>query len=780
MKERHLSRVFQALRRIVAVGLAVGCVSGLAETQFGDVSASASAIYTGTTHHGYAEMRVALENHSPTAAHTIQLIYPDRSYGGYDNGIIRMSRTVTLAPEARETVSLLQPPLPVRGDSLIRVEVDGDDAGVVNAPNANNHCSSWGDSVLPVAFVSRTLDFNRFESIYRKHSTAFTAAMAVGAPDARRGIDGNTWMPATGPVPVSGRRRTGRWRSPASSVEWLELDYATAQEVQRIRIFNTPGQLPAVTVILIGTAGQNLAAISTTGISGPGAIPPPPPDTNIAPVTISEASSSLFNGEAFETTVPCPPLHAAVKTVRLEFTNVRPNSIGIDAVEIAGTAGNYWASEAHASSDANAAMAGTRASGDEAEVLRAESAVTDWSEDWLAYTPFDCIYLAASDVGAMPPAVLGAMGDYLAAGGTVVVAGKADLPAAWRPWNTETIAGGHEYSVGFGHLMAFPGEDFPSDEYVYLKTLRDKTRQAGFYWRTLPEDNKSANEMLPIVQDLRIPARGIVLAMLGFVVLIGPANLVYLNVTKRRTWMLWTIPAISFVTTMLIFAYSLAREGFSPRMRIAGLTLIDQASHHAATIGGTAYYCPLTPSGGLHFDFGTELTPLGQKSEDSAAREMDWSQAQHFQHGWVSARVPAFFHVRRSETRRERVQVLNENGGLELVNGLGAPIKQLWLADANRNLYMAASVSEGDKAGLIPCQATAAKEPSGAQGLLRQITFATSSAMTNYGQFLPPNTYIAVLDGNPFIENALGSASSRKNTSASAVVFGILDTAVNK
>jgi len=45
------------------------------------------------------------------------------------------------------------------------------------------------------------------------------------------------------------------------------------------------------------------------------------------------------------------------------------------------------------------------------------------------------------------------------------------------------------------------------------------------------------------------------------------------------------------------------------------------------------------------------------------------------------------------------------------------------------------------------------------------------------GKYLLPDTYIAVLDGNPFIENALGSASSPKRTKSSAVVFGILDPA---
>jgi hypothetical protein len=242
--------------------------------------------------------------------------------------------------------------------------------------------------------------------------------------------------------------------------------------------------------------------------------------------------------------------------------------------------------------------------------------------------------------------------------------------------------------------------------------------------------------------------------------------------------MLWTIPAISFATTLLVFAYSLLREGITPDTRITGLTVLDQASHHAATVGGTAFYCPLTPSGGLHFEFGTEATPLVRIGYGSGtSREVDWSQAQHFQRGWVSARVPVHFHLRKSETRRERIQVINENGKLQIVNGLGAPIKSLWIADADMNCYEATSVAAGQKAGLVPSKLGPQPAKAGPAGLWREMGFAANpnSVEANPWNFLLPNTYIAVLDGNPFIENALGAASSPKRTRSSCVVFGILE-----
>jgi hypothetical protein len=321
--------------------------------------------------------------------------------------------------------------------------------------------------------------------------------------------------------------------------------------------------------------------------------------------------------------------------------------------------------------------------------------------------------------------------------------------------------------------------------------LRDTVRDAARYWPGLPGDTGAANAALPVVENLKIPVRGIVVIMLAFIILIGPLNMIYLNRINRRTWMLWTIPAISFATTLLVFAYSLLREGVTPDTRIAGLTVLDQTSHHAATIGATAFYCPLTPSGGLNFEFGTEATPLVQIGYGSGnSREVDWTQSQHFQRGWVSARVPAHFHLRKSETRRERIQVVNENGKLQIVNGLGAEIKSIWVAFPTKpmphvrdglNFYHAENVAAGQKAGLIPVELHPSPLFSGAEGMLRDIGFAgkvdAHEPLENtVADCLLPNTYLAVLDTNPFIENALGPASSPKRTKSSAVVFGILES----
>jgi hypothetical protein len=715
----------------------------LAADEFGDVSVSADAIYTGNTYHGYAEMRIVLENHSPTKTHAVTLVYPNRGFNNYGNTISRLSRTASVGPDSREVVSLLLPPLPAQGDGLIRVEVDGRHEGEVRAPNANGHCNTGGR--MANVFVSRSLDYDAVSHLFQAGSGAFTASKAVGPPDAAgSGYQPNCWMPDA--------RRHG-------VTNWLELDYAAPQPVNRVTIHETQSPVSDGSIILIGASGTNLAQIAmATGR------------------TTSSSTGWVQEYDLPETSQP-------VKTVRLVYgSKAAPYGISIDAVQISGSSGTQWAAGARASSDNSSSGMRFRGAGgatpDEVQSLRAESPVSEWSETWLAYSPFDAIVVNQGDMASMTPAVRAALDDYSQAGGNIVVLGTGELPATWHAAQTKKIRDGAECQTGFGRVFTFNAENPATLDPRSVQRLRDTLRDTLRYFQTLPSDSGAANSVMPVVESLKIPARGTVMIMLAFVVVIGPVNLIYLNRIKRRTWMLWTIPAVSFATTLLVFAYSLLREGVTPDARIAGVTVLDQTSHRAATIGGEAFYCPLTPSGGLHFDFATEATPLVTVGYGAGApREVDWTQSQHFQRGWVSARVPAHFHLRKPETRRERIQILSEGGHLQLVNSLGAPIKTLWFADAGMNLFEAEHVAAGEKGGLISCRQPAPLEKTGADGLLRFLGFAArvDSLADNVGRFLLPNTYVAVLEGNPFIENALGSAASARRTRTTCVVFGILD-----
>src|SRR3954454_8747038 len=94
-------------------------------------------------------------------------------------------------------------------------------------------------------------------------------------------------------------------------------------------------------------------------------------------------------------------------------------------------------------------------------------------------------------------------------------------------------------------------------------------------------------------------------------------------------------------------------EGWSGHARVAGFTLLDEAQKRATTLGEVGFYSPLTPGDGLRFSAETEVQIPG---EDHAAfttsSAIEWGGEQHLARGWVTARVPSHFMVRRSETLR--------------------------------------------------------------------------------------------------------------------------------
>jgi hypothetical protein len=735
------------LRFLLTLCLGIVPAAFSAET-FGPISVTPMSLASGETHHGYREFRIILENRSPKDSHDVTLIYPERSFN-FGNSIGRISRRVSLAPGTSAAVPIWQPPLPQGGSGRMRVLIDGQEEGLVTVPTYGHMSQSGGHhggSMVPATvLVSRSINFDDLSRGLRGDNNAFSATMATGSPGSRgiRGVVPTAWSPDTS----------------ASGLHWLELDYDKPMQVDRLRLYDTMGASYSGEIILTGVSGTNLPTIpfSNAGLMRPG--------------TAREISFPL-------TAEP-------IKSVRLNLGSIYAGMISVDAVELQGAGGSIWAAAARASSElgAGSSYPGTPGStGREVNrLLRSEVPVSEWSEMWLSYSAFDGVAISGRDLQGMPAAVKTALWRYTECGGNLIVLGETTAPEPWQSAAKENLEGGQLIDAGFGRCFVFRAERAPEIPATALKRLSDTLADCSRKWQSLPDEN-SANAGFPVVENVRIPVRGIVVIMLGFVIVIGPVNIILLSRMQRRTWLLWTIPAISFVTSLVVFAYSMFREGVTPDVRIEGLTHLDQSNHRAATVGMTAFYCPLTPGDGLFFSSDTEATPLVESWTygRGSTREMSWTQGQHLERGWVTARVPAHFRIRKSETRRERIQLEGTGAQLAVVNGLGAPIHSLWLADGAGRIFTATNVAAGQKVKLtLSSQNPQLWRSAGSvQALADKIGFNQLGdyAFTNAFEYLSPDSYIAELEGNPFLENGLGARSKSARTKARSVVYGLLET----
>lgn len=404
-----------------------------------------------------------------------------------------------------------------------------------------------------------------------------------------------------------------------------------------------------------------------------------------------------------------------------------------------------------------------------------DNPVSQWSTNWLSYSRYDGVGITGDDWQKMPAGVQAALWNYVQCGGTLMVFGAWENPQL-RLIQPERKGVLNVYPVGFGLcLCPFSPLMRPTElTRTEWDTFWDSLGKTQAPFKNM-KSTSDANRAFPVVDNLKIPSRGLFLMMLMFVIVIGPVNLWVLARKKKKIWLLWTVPAFSLFTCLAVAGYATFSEGFKAYSRTEGLTILDETTHQATTIGWTAFYSPLTPSDGLRFGYETELTPQawrGYSREGAGGKTLDWSQDQHLASGWVNARVPAHFMIRKTETRRERLTINQEaDGSISIVNGLGGNLQQLWYANQNGEIFTVSKVPAGAQARLNRTELKAF----GNQEKLREIyTWDWVGNVYNCTHapdaLLKPGCYIAWLDGCPFIEEGLRSVSIKKQQ---AVVYGM-------
>jgi hypothetical protein len=399
----------------------------------------------------------------------------------------------------------------------------------------------------------------------------------------------------------------------------------------------------------------------------------------------------------------------------------------------------------------------------------------NWSRHWLGYTSFDAVAMTAEQLRTAPLEVQSAIWQYTECGGTLLVIGPCKLPESWQRSRADSKYF-KMYYPGFGQCIV-------AEKYAINQWDPDAWREVTGAWTSGAKawqqlrGTSQAHREFPVVEDLGIPVRALFLVMILFVVLIGPVNFYWLTQTRRRIWMLWTVPAISIATCAVLFGYMMLKEGWQGSLRADSVTFLDESSQRAATVGWTGYYSPVNV-GGLLFSDDTELTPhlvAERYDRNTRPHTINWTNGQHLESGWMDAKVPIHFMVRRNEKRLERLLVRKrDDGALVVVNGLPADIKELRLATLDGKIWQGRGIGAGAEAALQPTGNAVApgREDALRKGFGDSWLQLSRDIEANMDAYLRPGGYVAVIDGDtPFLEQGMQNPQTRK---LRAVVCGIL------
>ena len=266
---------------------------------------------------------------------------------------------------------------------------------------------------------------------------------------------------------------------------------------------------------------------------------------------------------------------------------------------------------------------------------------------------------------------------------------------------------------------------------------------------------------MPIGEFGQIHARAYVVILFLFALLIGPANYFILTRRRQQALLVVTVPVIALAFIGLLAGYVIAGEGLSVHARAATITLLDQGRQQAATRAAVSMYAAgRSPRGGMQFGRETAVILAGGATLPSDT-DVDLNQMQQI-HGLVRARTPANLETVSHRSARERLIVHRQGDRIEVVNGLGATIRNLTLHSGSARYQLASPLGNGERRALEPTADV--DSPVGA-------AHPYAARYTPMMQ-LPAESYVAVLDRSPFWQAGVDAVIEHDSVH---VVMGLLE-----
>ena len=374
--------------------------------------------------------------------------------------------------------------------------------------------------------------------------------------------------------------------------------------------------------------------------------------------------------------------------------------------------------------------------------------------NWIGFTSLRAVLIGPSEWKQLNPSQQDALRTWTAAGGDLLlVDGSPDIvfPPGQRP-----IGFGHYSTVlpyFLGHLHLLKSEDIRANGLE--KTMDAINAAVPISEMALPAVRSSdwswsgeRGFRLAIAGVGEIPTRAYLLILCLFVVLIGPINYVYLWRNRRQVLLVLTVPLFSVTFILLMSGYAFFLQGLDVRARAVTFTILDQGSKRAATRSIVSLYPGgFMPGGGVRFASDLAVYPLGLDGAGARGRmALDLTEEQRFQSGFLRSRTPSNFAQIRVQPARERLSFERDGNRLQVVNGLGSAVHQVFYRDGAQIWSLEKAVPAGEKAQL--------RIDSGERAnLVRDYLKDAAVAPKKFQQIVdnqPDQSYLAILERSPF------------------------------
>ena len=245
---------------------------------------------------------------------------------------------------------------------------------------------------------------------------------------------------------------------------------------------------------------------------------------------------------------------------------------------------------------------------------------------------------------------------------------------AWTNLTATALDALKGYVVAGGSLVLI-GEGFPKDavtagrhglgEVVRFRTLAPATAEATRFAQLVADGARNfilaenagtpripcgAASLAAVRREIdRTPVRTIVLVLLAFVVLAGPATVVVLAKTNRRIHLLWVFPAVSVLFSAVVVVALVTREGTKLRTETFVHKVSDAEFAKTVTVEDRVLVAPIALNEAIDLPGDALVTFDGGDDHVFGETVVVDEKGYHFRSGWTPSLWPVRFRAVRVE-----------------------------------------------------------------------------------------------------------------------------------
>jgi hypothetical protein len=375
--------------------------------------------------------------------------------------------------------------------------------------------------------------------------------------------------------------------------------------------------------------------------------------------------------------------------------------------------------------------------------------------NWLGYTSLRAVMVGPDEWKALGEEQRTAILTWTAAGGNLLLVDtdiRPVMPSATAAIPDSPAVAARGYLFGRIHAVttaALAARGLPA-ALTEVERLQDPhfalpvNHATG--WNTIA--SRGFRLEIPGVEGVQ--ARVYLLILAAFSLLVGPLNYWYLARRRQLVLFVLTAPVLSVLCIFLLAGYVLASEGTGVYGRAVTVTMLDQGRRQAATRASASLYSAgLTSPAALQFPTDAAVIHLGNDGNGRMDRlALDLTDGQRFSSNVIQARAPSNFEQVGIRTARERLPFTRTSGGIEVVNGLDAPVTMLLYRESGQVHSLSTVLAAGGRTTMR------------AGGLAPEAVIpgdiSLASRLRHLVEHQPDGSYLAVLERSPFWNPGVG------------------------